>query len=271
RHVGAFARAQAVLVAYGDSVGDDAADLVSNRRKIATPDRRRLLWGSGMAAGLAALGVGGVWLASAETAYATALGERRTIALKGGNQLTLNTRTEVRVRDGETCKVRFLDGEILVQSTGRAVTVNCAGVTLSGANAEFGIRRRNTEAIMTVVSGAVSVDGFSAPIAAGGRVRLAPETPTLLSPLDADALERGMAWRNGRLAFEGDTLRDAVAEFGRYSTTPIVLADAATGDHRITGLFAADDPAGFARAVAVTSGLRAETRDGRIYLSEPAV
>ncbi|CAN5166495.1 FecR family protein [soil metagenome] len=269
RHVGAFARAQAMLIAYGDSISHDAPDLVSNRRKVAAPDRRRLLWGSGMAAGLAALGVGGVWLASAETAYATGIGERRTIALKGGNQLTLNTLTQVRVRDEDVCRVRFLDGEILVQSTGRAVRVSCDAAVLSAANAEFSVRRQTAETVMTVLSGDVTVDGLPAPVNAGGRVRLAPDAPVLLPALDAAALERGLTWRNGRLAFEGETLRDAVAEFGRYSATPIVLADRATGDRRITGLFAADDPAGFARAVAVTSGLRADSRDGRIYLSEP--
>lgn len=269
RHVGAFARAQAMLVAYGDSMVGDADAPISNHRKIATPDRRRLLWGSGMAAGLAALSVGGVWLASAETAYATSIGERRTIALKGGNEVTLNTSTQIRVRDGDACRLRFLDGEILIQSTGRPVKVSCGAAVVSGADAQFSIRRQNAETVMTVVRGAVTVDGLQAPVRAGGRIDLSLETPVLLSPLGSDELERGLSWRTGRLAFEGETLRDAAAEFGRYSATPIVLADAATGDRRITGLFAADDPAGFARAVAITSGLRAEAREGRIYLSGP--
>lgn len=276
RHVGAFARAQAMLVAYADMAGADAGLPVSARPMSArpgavAPDRRRLLWGSGMAAGLAALGVGGLWLASAETAYATALGERRTLALKNGGRLTLNTLSAVRVRDGrDGCRVRFLNGEILVQAAANVTTVVCDDVSLSASNAEFGVRRREDETILTVVSGNVSVDGLAAPVGAGGRVHLAPATPTVLPPLDKATLERGLAWRTGRLAFEGETLRDAVAEFGRYSAIPIALADAETGDRRITGLFAADDPIAFARAVAVTSGLRADMRDGRIYLSGPA-
>ena len=270
RHVGAFARAQAMLIAYSDIVKGDAGHSVQARPSASATSRRRVLWGSGMAAGLAALGVGGLWLTTAETAYATARGERRDIQLKDGARLTLNTLSAVRVRDGQSgCRVRFIDGEIVIRTAARTTTVVCDDATLSATSAEFGVRRRNTETVLTVISGSVSVDGLATPIGAGGRVHLSPDAPALLAPLDAAALERGLAWRTGRLAFEGDTLRDAVAEFGRYSTTPIVLADAATGDRRITGLFAADDPVGFARAVAITSGLRAETREGRIYLSGP--
>jgi transmembrane sensor len=271
RHVGAFARAQAMLIAYGDMTRTEAGEPIVARPRIARPHRRRVLWGSGMAAGLVALGVGGVWLATAETAYATTLGERRTIVLKDGAQLTLNTQSAVRVRDGrDSCRVRFIDGEILVRTAANVTTVVCEGLTLSAVNAEFGVRRRNAETVLTVVSGDVSVDGLAAPVGVGGRVLLAPGAPALLAPLDTATLERGLAWRTGRLAFEGDTLRDAVAEFGRYSATPILLADDAIGDRRITGLFAADDPVAFAQAVAVTSGLRADTRDGRVYLSGPS-
>jgi len=270
RHVGAFARAQAMLIAYSDSAKADAGHPVRARPSASATSRRRVLWGSGMAAGLAALGVGGLWLTTAETAYATARGERRDILLKDGARLTLNTLSAVRVRDGQSgCRVRFIDGEIVIRTAARTTTVVCDDATLSATGAEFGVRRRNAETVLTVISGSVSVDGLVTPVGAGGRVHLSPDAPAMLAPLDAAALERGLAWRTGRLAFEGDTLRDAVAEFGRYNATPIVLVDAATGERRITGLFAADDPAGFARAVAVTSGLRAETREGRIYLSGP--
>lgn len=268
RHVGAFARAQALLIAYGDMAGAQVGEPPQAGNSASTPSRRRLLWGSGMAAGLAALGVGGVWLATADTAYATALGQRQVVDLEGGSRLTLNTLTKVRVRDqGDTCHVKFLEGEILAQTGSRAMAVTCEGTSISGANAQFGIRRRDGETLLTVVRGAVSVVGLSDPVVAGGCVRLSPDTPVLLPALDAATLERSLAWRSGRLAFEGDTLRDAAAEFGRYSATPIVIEDAATGDRRITGLFAANDPVAFARAVAITSGLQAEARGGRIYLS----
>ena len=270
RHVGAFARAQAMLIAYADMARADSGRPVRARSAVPTTSRRRVLWGSGMAAGLAALGVGGLWLTTAETAYATARGERRDILLEDGSRLTLNTLSAVRVHDGlNGCRVRFIDGEIVVRSAAKTTTVLCDDATLSATNAEFGLRRLKTETVLIVLSGNVSVDGLATPVSAGGRVHLTPNAPVMLTPLDAATLERGLAWRSGRLAFEGDTLRDAAAEFGRYSATPIVLEDAATGDRRITGLFAADDPAGFARAVAITSGLHAETREGRIYLSEP--
>ena len=207
RHVGAFARAQAMLIAYSDSVKGDAGHSVQARPSASATSRRRVLWGSGMAAGLAALGVGGLWLTTAETAYATARGERRDIQLKDGARLTLNTLSAVRVRDGQSgCRVRFIDGEIVIRTAARTTTVVCDDATLSATGAEFGVRRLNAETVLTVISGSVSVDALATPVGAGGRVHLSPDAPAMLAPLDAAALERGLAWRTGRLAFEGDTL-----------------------------------------------------------------
>lgn len=277
RHVGAFARAQALLVAYEDMLVEDDVTGVrkSSTREVVT-DRRRLLQGGGIAAGLAALGVGvgGVWLASAETAYATDRGERRVLELGDGAELTLNTLTHVRVRNrGRSCRIRFIDGEILARNRSAPMRVLCDETILTPGNALFGLRRTTNGSILTVVSGAVAVEPKSTAdgllIGQGGRMLISTTGATPLPFLDHAAVERALAWRGGRVAFDGQTLREAVAEFERYGPTPIVIADNRAGGRRISGLFAADDPSGFARAVAVTSGLRAETRDGRIYLSAP--
>jgi transmembrane sensor len=273
RHVGAFARAQAVLVAYGDQMrhaADQApSDRLQPRRPVQRPDRRRLLWGGGMAAGLAAVGVVGGWLSSAETAYATTRGERRSIALKGGGALTLNTLTDVRVHEGFTgSRVRFVEGEVLIRTSRTKVDVAFADGRLSSDRAVFGLKAVPQGVLLTVFSGAVSVSGLAGAMTPGERLRFTPAGPKILPSIDPSERARTLAWTEGRIAFEGETIASAVAEFARYSDVRIVLNDPAIGRRRITGLFATDNPAAFARALAVTSGLDLTTRDGRLYLSE---
>ena len=271
RHVGAFARAQAMLLAYERDATTETTAPVARPLGV-EPDRRRLLWGGGMAAGLAALVAGGFWMAGAETVYATALGERRTIPLKAGGTLTLNTDSRVGVRDAQDhCRITFEQGEILVQARNGRTTVQCGKATVSADRATFGFRKRGEGSVLTVFTGQVSVAGQGTPLTAGDRLQLTPTGATLLSPLAGDALERELAWRDGRIAFQDTTLTEAVAEFARYTATPIRLEGASVGARRVSGLFAADDPAAFARAVGVISGLSVTTQDGIITLSEPVV
>jgi transmembrane sensor len=88
--------------------------------------------------------------------------------------------------------------------------------------------------------------------------------------LSADQMHRELAWREGKLAFYGETLEYAAAEFARYSDTRIVFADTRLANAPITGLFAANNPAGFSRAVAEVFGaqVRLETRKKIVIASE---
>ena len=268
RHVGAFARAQALLIAY-ERVGTAAT---TSRPRAVQPDRRRLLWGGGMAAGLAALTVGGFWIASAETAYATALGERRTIPLKDGGTVVLNTESRVGIRDADGhCRITFEQGEILVQTGAGPTAVRCGHVTISSAGATFGLRQYPDRSVLTVFSGQVSVTGQDTPLGAGERLQLKTGGEAALTPLAPDALERELAWRDGRIALQDATLIEAVSEFARYTRVQIRIEGAGVGSRRVSGLFAANDPAAFARAVGVTSSLAVRTENGVITLSEPAV
>jgi len=65
-----------------------------------------------------------------------------------------------------------------------------------------------------------------------------------------ETVTRELAWREGKLAFEGETLRQAADSFARYSAVRIRIDDPALAREPVTGLFAANDPVGFSRAIA---------------------
>jgi transmembrane sensor len=66
--------------------------------------------------------------------------------------------------------------------------------------------------------------------------------------------KRLLAWRDGMLSFGGEPLADAVRAFARYSAATIVVTDPQLARQRVTGLFKASDPEGFAQAVAASFG-----------------
>jgi hypothetical protein len=82
-----------------------------------------------------------------------------------------------------------------------------------------------------------------APAAPGGE----PAGAVTPVRLDADEVARRLAWQDGLLAFNGESLAQAAGEFARYSSTRIVIDDPALADEPLTGLYASSDPEGFAR------------------------
>ena len=82
----------------------------------------------------------------------------------------------------------------------------------------------------------------------------------------AENLARALMWREGQLSFAGESLSQAIAEFARYSPQRIVIADAELGHMHISGLFKADNPAGFARAAALSLRANMREENGNIIL-----
>ena len=84
-----------------------------------------------------------------------------------------------------------------------------------------------------------------------------------------DDLDHQLAWREGMLSFNGDTLSVAAAQFLRYSDVRIMIDDPLVGSRRIVGLYSANDPIGFARSVALSLGLAVEQEGNDVWLRAP--
>jgi transmembrane sensor len=134
----------------------------------------------------------------------------------------------------------------------------------------FSVRRAADAAVRVVVSeGVVEVGGGSGNAES---VRLGHNmqadavsghaTAIRTAAIDDASVQRNLSWLEGRIAFSGATLADAAAEFARYSDDPIVIDDPRVASLTVTGAFAANDPAGFADAVAAGFGLHV-ARDGK--------
>jgi transmembrane sensor len=95
----------------------------------------------------------------------------------------------------------------------------------------------------------------------------AAESPQLIAP---EVVARELSWREGKLAFEGETLKQAANSFARYSDVRIEIRDPGLAREPVTGLFAASDPVGFSRAVARAFNAEFEQRGDTVVLTRAA-
>lgn len=263
RRRGAFMRAKAIWLrsesarALGpqyDPKDFEPAEDVSPPPPRVEPRSRFMRWSGALAASLIVALMLTITLQT-PTAYATAKGEMRTVPLGDGTTVTLNTDTRIKIYDDEgQRRIRVVRGEVLIEGTGASVptVVDIDDKHLQASSATFVVRKLEGHPAQILVK--------------GGRVVLAEATRSTTIPLTPN-LERELAWREGKIALQGETLAEAAAAYARYINTPIVIADANLARMQVTGLFAVNNPLGFSRAVAEVFDAEVHQEDGRIVIS----
>ncbi len=260
-------------------LGDDAGVVPEAEDAVAPMSRRRMLWLSGSAVAAAAVGAVGIGLWGRGERYATRRGEMLRIALPDGSIVNLNTASSIDVRFSEAQRTIVLEGgEVLfdVAKDAKRPFVVLAGRTrVQAIGTEFTVRHERRAPVNIIVSeGVVEVtqaDAAVQPVRLSQNMQ-AKADPDAVSPIEAvdvtpDAVARQLFWREGKIGFSDATLAAAAAEFARYNDGEIVIPDPEVAQQRVTGLFVATDPKGFAEAVATSFGLQARVDGDRIILT----
>lgn len=280
RHFGAFAKARAVL-AHTDRARALGPEFdVAQFGAIQAPSRRRFMLTGSIAAGLAAMAVGAEVFSRLLGArkYTTRIGETQIVPLEDGSILTLNTHSQVEVNYTKDRRdIRLLRGEVLfdvAKNKQRPFVVEAAGTTVRAVGTSFTVSLLPDRPVQVLVrEGIVEVKRPSVPVAppvrlaANNRAVAPVDAPIQTAAVAPAEVTRALSWRVGRLAFEGESLRDAAAAFARYSDTHIEIDDPAIANQSVTGLFVSNDPVGFSKAVALSLGLHAEVSDNAVRLS----
>lgn len=285
RHLGAFVRAQAAWI-HAERAGALGA-MPDGRKPVGETDADRdaapLAWEVRQSRGFsrrAALGAGGALAASVAAAsilgierYRTlesGVGEIRHIALKDGATLTLDTDTQVDIAQSSgDRRLELVRGKLFLEVAAAAsgpLIVKAGALLIETREGAFGVEAlRDLPVTALAAEGQLLVSqgqGLFAEriqrIVRPGQQLVVPRSGALaaaqVKPLVAAERERLLAWRDGMLSFGGETLAEAAQAFARYSATRIVLADPQLARQRVTGLFKANDPKGFAEAVAASFG-----------------
>jgi transmembrane sensor len=274
RHLGAYARAQAVL-ASADRARALGAGLVVPPEARAVSRRRLFGWAAAAAAATVAAVPA---LRFAGQAFGgrrleTRRGEVQLVSLEDGSRITLDTASRVVTRfDADVRRVELVAGEALfdvARDKARPFIVRAADTEVRAIGTSFSVAVRADGAVRVLVrEGLVDVRRLrSAAVVPVGANHVAlvsdaaeVPAPTVLPP---DEVDRQLAWREGMIAFENERLDVAIAQFARYSDTPIRITDPELAERRISGWFSSSDPRGFARAAALSLDARLrETPEG---------
>jgi transmembrane sensor len=272
RRVGALARARALWSQADDAelARADTHPSSAHRQGHGLLVSRRRMLGGGLAA--AAAGVLLVTqLRGRGRLIESQTGEVRRIALEDGSAVTLGSETRIRQRFDSTRRlVEVLAGDAffeVVQDVQRPFMVTAGRLTLQAINTAFSVRAVEGLPISVLVAtGRLAVANGTAGqqmLDANTRLDAPGSAPPKAIAVEPDALQRALAWRQGLLSFEGDPLATVARQFDRYGPVRIEVVDAALGGEPITGLFAANDPRGFARAIAASLHAIVET-DGDV-------
>ncbi len=272
RRTGALLRAQAALsfIDRGRAL-EDFADPVRGPGGPRRPSRRLLLALSG-AGGLIAAGFGAVAVLAGGKRYSTGIGEILRVPLDDGSTADINTATSLQVSlHGRSRDLVLTQGEAWFQvakDPQRPFTVKSGHARVRAVGTAFSLRRWKDRSDLLVTEGVVEAwlqDSRKILVKAGSRITLGEGLA--LKVIEARAeIERSLAWRNGQIALDGETLAEAAAEFNRYNRRPLVVEDPALARRQFVGLFRTNDPQSFALAVAATSGARLVEDDAAIRL-----
>ena len=176
--------------------------------------------------------------------YRTATGQRLMVPLTDGSRLTLDTDSRVRMAYTATERRLVLErGQALFEVAkhqGRPFVVTAGAQAVTAHGTAFDVRLASHVVQVALVEGLVSVATKGVH---GKPVALIPDD-VLTASVGGVSVQhiqgRALAlssWSEGRLVFEDETLRQAVAEMNRYGAPQIAIADAAAGRVRISGAF----------------------------------
>jgi len=273
RHYGALAQASALLVSTQKPASMRVVE------PIMAP-RRTFVLGGSVAAGLTLTVGASTYVARLwdEGRYKTRIGEMRVIPLNDGSVVTLNTSSEIVVRYAAAQRnIELVQGEALfdvAKNKQRPFIVQTGTTQVRAVGTSFSVKALPDQPVQVLVQeGIVEVKRRDVPVApaimvaANGRAIAPIDAPIVANPLETAEVGRELAWRVGRIAFHGEALGDAAAEFARYSAVRIRIDDPKVANEKVIGLFVSTDPVGFANAVAVSFDLRADINGEEIRLS----
>ncbi len=248
---GALLHAQALWL----SVAPVSAGVLLAAEKRLMPRRAFVLGGGGL---IAASLAGMLFWNRASSVFRTGVGEIRQVPLADGSSTAINTASEIEITLSKGRRdVRLTKGEAwfkVAKDPTRPFIVEAGDIRVRAVGTAFSVRRREEGADILVTEGVVEAwagesrrpllrltAGQRAYIGNDSEVRLDADTPSIV--------DRTLAWRQGSIDLDGDTLASAVNEFNRYNRRKLVLVDTSLASRQFDGTFRTDDPEAFAQAV----------------------
>jgi transmembrane sensor len=267
RHQGAYLRAMAINNALNQAMVQETLRPKRERLEVEwagaswkqADSRRAFLMYGGAAAGAAALALTGVFSTSSDkTVLTTAKGEFRKVPLADKSVADINSGSHIEVRlTQQKRQVTLKRGEVwleVAKDKSKPFIVEAGEVRVRAVGTAFGVRRYSNGAEVLVTEGTVEVwsnEGTAQKrlLTAGERAFVLDQASDISVARQPAEVQRKLAWREGKLVFNNQTLSEAVADFNRYSQKKIILVGPDLGNQKLVGQYQIDAPELFAQDV----------------------
>jgi transmembrane sensor len=293
RHKGAFVRAMVINNALSRATVQDnlrpAPVLPEASGWERAPERlftrRRMLAFGAMAASIAVLAPrmlatrpGAAPAEAAPLVLATSKGEFRKVPLADQSAASINSASQIEVRFSPHARdVTLARGEAwfeVAKDKTRPFTVQAGAVRAQAVGTAFSVRRDGDSAEILVTEGTVAVwtgeNGERRLVTAGERAVVAGPAAGIAVERSPQEVQRRLAWREGKLVFMNQSLKDAVADFNRYSAKTIVIADRRLDNRTLIGQYRTDAPERFARDVSASFNVPYAVTAKEILIGRPS-
>jgi transmembrane sensor len=210
--------------------------------------------------------------------FDTGIGGHRIVPLVDGSRIELNTATILRTMISKKRRDVWLDqGEAffdVAHIEASAFVVHAGPRMITVVGTQFSVRRDGDKVTVAVVKGRVRVEDTTPresratiTVTQGDvAIGLGPSTMVVSKPVAA--VEAKLAWRDGRLVFDGTSLAEVADDFNRYNRQQLLISDPSVAAIRISGTFKASNAEAFVRLLKDAYGLKVElTADGKLKIS----
>ena len=218
----------------------------------------------------------------------TQVGEQRSVTLEDGTVVQLNTDTALRVNLEKTVRrIALLRGEArfdVAKDPSRPFVVSTPQAVVRALGTAFNVRIMEARTVVSVIEGHIRMvnrkDGVAEAISiADSKPSEATESLELSANGQASIGDSGhiqnrggppfgraVSWTKQHIVFVDEPLSVVVAEFNRYSKTPLEIADPALAEHRIDGGFDAFDRAALLEYLHRYQGVQVEEENGKLMM-----
>lgn len=254
-------------------------------------------WASVVAVSLAAsAAVFAGWHWSATQAHAETIatrhGEERSFQLADNTRVQLDSDSAISVRfDGNSRGVVLERGQAyfrVAKDPGRPFVVRVGRSLIRDVGTAFDVYRHASNVTITVAEGRIQVWNVRrqqrklarwlgwlasegkprgrpvAELGAGEQVRVTDMGQ--VTSLGSVNVQRALAWRYGRIAFDNESVDSVTAEFNRYNNVQIAIQDPQIGTLPISGVFDVHDVPTFVAFLESLPGAKVEWRGGRVFV-----
>jgi transmembrane sensor len=220
------------------------------------------------------------WTSGAQT-IRTQLGERREMALADGSEVALAPGSEIRVEFSGTRRlIRLGYGEAFFhvgKDANRPFLVASAHAQARALGTSFSVAERADAAVVTVTEGKVAVSANTGRSAetpgTDAQVALSTNQQVTVSVRGTAPVRQidgrvELAWSQGQLVFDNETVADVVLRFNHYNQMKIRVTDAALAARPVSGVFRATDPESFVAFLESVAGAKARKNGAEEMLIE---